>query len=94
MTIKEIFETMDYGTAPESSADALAWLADQGSRFGHYIDGAMTTPGEGFESRNPASGEVLAARSAPSPGTAPWRSHFLFISCKIYGRRNDPSERH
>ena len=60
MTIKEIFETMDYGTAPESSADALAWLADQGSRFGHYIDGAMTTPGEGFESRNPASGEVLA----------------------------------
>ncbi len=60
MTIKEIFETMDYGTAPESSADALAWIVDQGSRFGHYIDGAMTTPGEGFDSRNPASGEVLA----------------------------------
>ena len=66
MTIKEIFETMDYGTAPESSADALAWLADQGSRFGHYIDGAMTTPGEGFESRNPASGEVLATLTQAS----------------------------
>ena len=66
MTIKEIFETMDYGTAPESSADALAWLADQGSRFGHYIDGVMTTPGEGFESRNPASGEVLATLTQAS----------------------------
>ncbi|GGB05852.1 aldehyde dehydrogenase family protein [Allosediminivita pacifica] len=60
MTIKEIFETMDYGTAPESSADALAWIVEQGSRFGHFIDGAMTTPGEGFESRNPATDEVLA----------------------------------
>ena len=30
MSIKEIFETMDYGPAPESAAEALAWLVDQG----------------------------------------------------------------
>ncbi|WP_299779685.1 aldehyde dehydrogenase family protein [uncultured Roseobacter sp.] len=60
MTISEIFETMDYGVAPESAAEALAWLVDQGDRFGHFIDGAFTKPGKGFDSRNPATGEVLA----------------------------------
>ncbi|SMO92914.1 aldehyde dehydrogenase family protein [Ruegeria faecimaris] len=60
MTVKEIFETMDYGPAPESSAEALAWLVDQGDKFGHYIDGTFTKPGKGFDSRNPATGEVLA----------------------------------
>lgn len=60
MTVSEIFDTMDYGPAPESAADALAWLVDQGSRFGHFIDGEFTKPGEGFDSTNPATGEVLA----------------------------------
>ncbi|WP_170406097.1 aldehyde dehydrogenase family protein [Ruegeria arenilitoris] len=60
MTVKEIFETMEYGPAPESAAEALAWLVDQGDKFGHFIDGAFTKPGKGFESRNPATGEVLA----------------------------------
>ncbi|AXT28002.1 aldehyde dehydrogenase family protein [Ruegeria sp. AD91A] len=60
MTVKEIFETMEYGPAPESAAEALAWLVDQGDKFGHYIDGIFTKPGKGFESRNPATGEVLA----------------------------------
>lgn len=60
MTIKELFDTMEYGPAPESAAEALAWLVDQGDRFGHFIDGAFTTPGDGFDSRNPATGEVLA----------------------------------
>ena len=60
MTVKEIFDTMEYGPAPESAAEALAWLVDQGGRFGHFIDGTFTAPGKGFESRNPATGEVLA----------------------------------
>ncbi|KUF10482.1 aldehyde dehydrogenase family protein [Pseudoponticoccus marisrubri] len=60
MSVKEIFETMEYGPAPESAGDALAWITDQGARFGHFIDGAFTAPSEGFESRNPATGEVLA----------------------------------
>lgn len=60
MSIKELFDTMEYGPAPESAAEALAWLVDQGDRFGHFIDGAFTAPGDGFDSRNPATGEVLA----------------------------------
>lgn len=60
MTVSDIFETMDYGPAPESAAEALAWIVDQGSRFGHFINGEMTPPGEVFESRNPANGEILA----------------------------------
>ncbi|MDG1351628.1 MAG: aldehyde dehydrogenase family protein [Sulfitobacter sp.] len=60
MTVSDIFETMDYGPAPESAAEALGWIVDQGSRFGHFINGEMTPPGEVFESRNPANGEILA----------------------------------
>ena len=60
MSVKEIFHSMDYGPAPEAAGEALAWLVDQGDRFGHFIDGAWTEVGETFESRNPATGEVLA----------------------------------
>ncbi|WP_136634312.1 aldehyde dehydrogenase family protein [Pseudooceanicola onchidii] len=67
MTVKEIFETMDYGTAPESAGDALAWLVDQGDRFGHFINGDWTEVGETFESRNPATGEVLAHVTQGTP---------------------------
>lgn len=61
MQIPEIFDRMDYGTAPESAADALAWLVDQGDRFGHFINGAFTEPGAVFDSVNPATGETLAS---------------------------------
>jgi aldehyde dehydrogenase (NAD+) len=60
MTVKDIFDTMDYGPAPESAAEALAWLVDMGDRFGHFIDGKFTAPGETFASKNPATGEILA----------------------------------
>ncbi|MGB5865864.1 MAG: aldehyde dehydrogenase family protein [Sulfitobacter sp.] len=60
MTVSDIFETMDYGTAPENPSEALAWIVDQGGRFGHFIGGKMTDTGEVFESRNPATNEVLA----------------------------------
>ena len=42
MTVKEIFGTMDYGPAPESSKEALAWLADRGGIAGHYINGKFS----------------------------------------------------
>ena len=60
MSVKDIFETMDYGPAPESAADALAWLVDQGASFGHFINGEFTSPTAEFQSTNPANGEVLA----------------------------------
>lgn len=69
MTVSEIFETMDYGTAPETAAEALAWIVDQGGRFGHFINGAMTDPTDVFESRNPATGEVLAHISQANQAT-------------------------
>ena len=60
MTIKQIFDSMDYGPAPESSAEAKAWIAGFQGRFGLFINGAFTRPGATFETRNPATGAVLA----------------------------------
>ncbi len=60
MTIRDIFDTMAYGPAPESNAEALAWLGQHKARFGHWIDGAFTAPDDTFETRNPATGKVLA----------------------------------
>ena len=60
MTIRDIFTEMSYGPAPESGAEALDWLAAHGNRFGHWIDGGFTKPGETFETKNPATGKVLA----------------------------------
>ena len=46
MTVSEIFDTMEYGPAPESAAEALAWLVDQGDRFGHFINGEFVSLNE------------------------------------------------
>ncbi|MFD2739737.1 aldehyde dehydrogenase family protein [Sulfitobacter aestuarii] len=66
MSVSEIFESLDYGAAPECVDEAQAWLEARGRRFGHFIDGCFTAPGEGFESRNPANGQVLAELSQAS----------------------------
>ena len=60
MTVRQILETMEYGPAPESAEAALAWLEEFGGAFGHFIGGRFTPPGPGFDSRNPATGDVLA----------------------------------
>src|SRR4051812_24726103 len=59
-TVAEIFETMEYGPAPESDKEALAWLGKHERVFGHYIGGAWTEPGETFDVANPATNEVIA----------------------------------
>jgi hypothetical protein len=51
MTTREIFDTMDYGPAPESDAEVRAWIANKGPAFGHFIDGAFQAPGETFATR-------------------------------------------
>ena len=63
MTVAEIFETLDYGPAPESAALAEAWLAARGASFGLFIDGRWVEPAGGarFEAINPATGKPLAA---------------------------------
>ncbi len=60
MNIPEIFETMDYGPAPESDGEARAWIARNDGAFGHFIGGSFTAPGKTFATKNPATGEELA----------------------------------
>src|ERR1700710_334276 len=61
--IKDILETMDYGPAPEDAGHVRDWLKAHEAGFGHFIDGAFTTPGETFEVQDPAR-DVLLARVA------------------------------
>ncbi len=67
-TITRIFETMEYGPAPESAELAEQWLAEHASGFDHFIDGRWSPPSEGvrFDSVNPANGRVLGSISQGS----------------------------
>src|SRR5688572_6492068 len=67
-SVKEIFETMEYGPAPESDAEARKWLASHGGRVGHFIGGAWTSPGEAFEVIDPSTAAVLARVSQGTRG--------------------------
>ncbi|WP_395091264.1 aldehyde dehydrogenase family protein [Armatimonas sp.] len=60
MSVAEIFQTMDYGPAPESAAPAQEWLATHTEGFGHFIGGVWTVAASHFPSTNPANGKVLA----------------------------------
>jgi aldehyde dehydrogenase (NAD+) len=60
MNVRDIFQTMDYGPAPEGSTEARDWLKTHGPRFGLFVHGKFTAPGTTFPSRNPATGEALA----------------------------------
>ncbi len=62
MSVKAIFESMDYGPAPESPDQAQQWLQDRDSTLLHFIGGQWMEPGSGeyFDTVNPASGEKLA----------------------------------
>jgi aldehyde dehydrogenase (NAD+) len=59
-SVAAIFESMEYGPAPESSATAAEWLERHGRAFGHYIGGAWTPAGKGFEVIDPSNAKVLA----------------------------------
>ena len=63
-TIREAFDTMSWGPAPEAPEPAFAWLDRHGRSFGHLVNGAFTSPGaDSFEVINPATREVLASVS-------------------------------
>jgi aldehyde dehydrogenase (NAD+) len=61
-TIAEIFETLEYGPAPESADPALAWLEARGREILPFIGGDFRRPatGEWFDSLNPATAKPLA----------------------------------
>src|ERR1043166_8988781 len=54
-TVAEIFNTMEYGPAPESDKEVLSWLGKHERVFGHYIGGGGTEAGQLFEGINPAA---------------------------------------
>ena len=59
-TVAEIFQTMEYGPAPESDKEAVAWLGKHERVFGHYIAGAWTEPGQLFDVSNPSTSKTIA----------------------------------
>jgi aldehyde dehydrogenase (NAD+) len=59
-SVAEIFKTMDYGPAPESDAEARAWLAKHGAKFGHFVNGAWTKAGSTFDVIDPSTNAPLA----------------------------------
>jgi aldehyde dehydrogenase (NAD+) len=67
MKVAEIFESMEYGPAPEAAGPAVEWLDSHGRIFGHFIGGAFAPGREHFDSINPATGQKLARIAQASP---------------------------
>ena len=62
MSVAEIFETMEYGPAPESADPAQTWLEARDREILPFIDGAFRRPAtdEFFDTLNPGNGKTLA----------------------------------
>ena len=62
MEVRDLFESMDYGAAPESPGVAQLWLDERQGTLDHFIGGEWRPPESGayFDSLNPATGERLA----------------------------------
>ena len=62
MSVKEIFETMEYGPAPESDKAVKEWLAKNNNKFGLFINGKWENPNskQFFETVNPSNKHPLA----------------------------------
>ena len=60
--VAEIFDTMDYGPAPEADKAARQWIEEHGKSFGHFINGKFVKPAKAkfFDTLNPATNEKLA----------------------------------
>ncbi len=58
--IREIYQSLEYGPAPESSTEATAWLEGHKRDFQLFIGGAWVKAGSSFETVNPATKKVLA----------------------------------
>ena len=60
-SIPEIFQSMEYGPAPESAGPVQEWLGRHNREFGLFIGGRWTELGsETFETLNPATAKPLA----------------------------------
>ena len=59
MSIKEIFNSMEYGPEPEGAELANQWLDAHNRTFGFYIGGKWDAASSHFETKNPADKSVL-----------------------------------
>src|SRR5258706_14208609 len=64
--VRDAFETMEYGPAPEADRPVREWLEAHESAFGHFINGTWTKPASTFEIMNPATGKRIARVSQGS----------------------------
>ena len=63
--VADVFETLEYGPAPESARFVNDWLEKHDRAFGHFIGGSWTDPslGVSFETANPATAETIPLAS-------------------------------
>jgi aldehyde dehydrogenase (NAD+) len=61
-TVAELFQSLDYGLAPEDAKPAQEWLEKHGREFGLFVNGKWVKPkgSNTFETINPANKKVLA----------------------------------
>jgi aldehyde dehydrogenase (NAD+) len=62
MTVADLFESLEYGPAPEAAGPAHEWIRRHEGIFQNFIDNRWVTPqsGEYFDSVDPAGGKPLA----------------------------------
>ncbi len=62
MSVADLFDTLDYGPAPESPATANAWLDSHQRQFDLFINNQWQTPADSayMPVQNPATGQPLA----------------------------------
>jgi aldehyde dehydrogenase (NAD+) len=60
--VAELFESLDYGPAPESADSVRAWIEANRQGFRMYVGGEWIEPADGdyFDTHDPANGSVLA----------------------------------
>ncbi|MBU0859071.1 MAG: aldehyde dehydrogenase family protein, partial [Alphaproteobacteria bacterium] len=61
--VAEIFETMEYGPAPEEDKQAKAWIAERNGKFVPFINGKFVSPTKPswFPVEAPGTGEKLGS---------------------------------
>jgi aldehyde dehydrogenase (NAD+) len=67
--VAEIFESLEYGPAPESAALVLSWLDEHDRTFKLFISGEWIEPeaGEYFDTVNPSNAQPLAQIAQAGP---------------------------
>ncbi len=68
VSVREFFDTLPYGPAPESADLANEWLNSRGRTFGHFVGGQWRAGSDHFDSFSPGNGQVIAQIANGSTG--------------------------